>query len=195
MSPNSSAEIWIAPEFNSDPSRSAKLHTINELEAIEETTRKEAYKIGYQEGYAIGQADVRRLVAQFEGVVSSLVKPLDRLDEEVFAAISQLSVQIAGNLLERAYQADPQLLSALVRVALDTVGNSERTVEIRMHPDDLKALNPLLPDINHARVIADSALRRGDLRVHTDTMRINGELESRLRSALQSVLDSSSEQS
>jgi flagellar biosynthesis/type III secretory pathway protein FliH len=57
------------------------------------------------------------------GILDNFSRPLDRLEGEVVAALSELAVRIAGNLVGRAYEADPELLAALVHEALDSVRN------------------------------------------------------------------------
>ncbi|MFO7338646.1 MAG: FliH/SctL family protein, partial [Lysobacteraceae bacterium] len=131
---------------------------------------------------------VRRLIAQIEGILDNFTRPLARLENEVTAALGELAVRIAGSLIGRAYAADPVLLSDLVSEALDVVGGASRDVEVRLHPDDIAALAPLMAMVSGVRLVPDPALGRGDLRVHAETMRIDGTLEARLRGALESVI-------
>ena len=95
---------------------------------------------------------------------------------------------IAGSLVGRAYAADPVLLSDLVGEALDAVGGASREVEVRLHPDDIQSLAPLLALVSGARLVPDPTLGRGDLRVHAESVRIDGTLEARLRGALENVI-------
>jgi flagellar assembly protein FliH len=81
------------------------------------------------------------------------------------------------------------LLADLVREALDAVGSSSRDVELRLHPDDLGLLMPQLMTLDGVRLTGDTTLARGELRLHTEGMRIDGRLDSRLRACLDSLLD------
>ncbi len=154
--------------------------TLEEVQAIQDAARQEGLEQGHAEGHAEGlaqgQAEVRRLVAQIEGILDNFSRPLLRLEGEVVAALGELSVRVAGQLLGRAYQAEPALLQELVNEALEAVGGSNREVEVRLHPDDIAALAPLLK------------LAPGDLRVHAESVRIDGTLEARLRAALSTVM-------
>ncbi|KTF35037.1 FliH/SctL family protein, partial [Xanthomonas translucens] len=77
----------------------------------------------------------------------------------------------------------------LVGEALDAVGGARREVEVRLHPDDIAALTPLLASMaDGTRLVPDLTLSRGDLRVHAEAVRIDGTLEARLRAALETVL-------
>ncbi len=199
---------WLAPDLDvaplrdlpPDPALEVELPiprppTLEEIQAIEDTAREEGYQAGlargHEEGFAQGQAEVRRLVAQIEGILDNFTRPLARLEDEVTAALGELSVRIAGSLVGRAYDADPVLLSDLVSEALDAVGGSTRDVEVRLHPDDIAALAPLLAMMTGIRLVPDLALGRGDLRVHAEAVRIDGTLDARLRGALERVIHKS----
>ena len=169
--------------------------TLEEIQAIQDAAYREGLKRGlaegHAEGFAQGQTEVRRLAAQMEGILDNFSRPLDRLENEVIAALSELAVRIAGALVGRAYQTDPVLLQELATTALDAVGGAQREVELRLHPDDIAALTPVLAMTAHTRLTADTSLTRGDLRVHAESVRIDGTLEARLRGALETVLNRS----
>jgi len=162
--------------------------TLQEIQAIQDAARQEGLERGHAEGFAQGQAEVRRLTAQIEGILDNFSRPLARLENEVVGALGELAVRIAGSLVGRAYQADPVLLSDLVSEAVDAVGGSTRDVEVRLHPDDIAALTPLLSLMSGIRLTSDTSLSRGDLRVHAESVRIDGTLEARLRAALETVM-------
>lgn len=197
----SAAVRWLAPDLAAGPRAAAEAVTdvpvprppsLEEIQAIEEAARRDGYEAGlaqgHQEGFAQGQAEVRRLAAQIEGILDNFTRPLARLEDEVSAALGELAVRIAGSLVGRAYDADPVLLSDLVGEALDAVGGTSREAEVRLHPDDIHALAPLLALVSGARLVPDPSLGRGDLRVHAESVRIDGTLEARLRGALETVI-------
>jgi len=131
---------------------------------------------------------VRRLIAQIEGILDNFSRPLVRLENEVVAALGELAVRVAGNLVGRAYEAEPELLAQLVNEAVDAVGGASRDVEVRLHPDDIAALAPVLNLAPNQRLTPDLSLSRGDLRVHAEAVRIDGTLDARLRGALDAVI-------
>lgn len=162
--------------------------TLQEIQAIQDSAEKEGFARGHAEGFSQGQAEVRRLAAQIEGILDNFTRPLVRLENEAVAALGELAVRIAGALVGRAYQADPALLAGLVAEGIDAVGASSREVEVRLHPDDIAAVSPLLVLSPSQRLVADPALGRGDLRVHAESVRIDGTLEARLRGALEVLM-------
>ena len=184
-----------------------RLPTLEEIAAIEQAAHAEGHALGvadghaeglqagrsegraegHAEGLASGQAEVRRLTAQIEGILDNFSRPLARLEDEVTQALGELAVRIAGALVGRAYQADPGLLAGLVEQAIATVAPQHRPLQVRLHPDDIDTLSPLLALPGDCSLVADATLGRGDLRVHAEAVRIDGSLGARLQAALQTV--------
>jgi len=174
--------------------------SLEELQAIREQAHRAGYEdglvSGQAQGLAQGQSEVRRLIAQIEGILDNFTRPLARLESEVAGALGGLAVRIAGHLIGRACASDPSLVAMLVAQALDMVGTSAREVEVHLHPDDVATLTapsrdlpqPLLTLPEGVRLVPDPALSRGDLRVHTESVRIDGTLGARLEQALERVM-------
>jgi flagellar assembly protein FliH len=185
----SNAVRWTAPGFEyREPEAVPAPPSVEELQALERAAREEGYAAGHAEGLAAGQAEIRRQVAQMEGILDGFTRPLARLDAEVADALGELAVRIAGSLLGRSYSADPTLLADLVREALDAVGTSSREIELRLHPDDLGVLMPHLAGLSGVRLTADTALARGELRLHSESVRIDGTLAARLQACLDALM-------
>ncbi|WP_129135833.1 FliH/SctL family protein [Luteimonas sp. YGD11-2] len=193
---------WLAPSMDAETTTAAlqveepvelpRPPSLEEIQRIRDDAHREGhdegYAAGHAEGFAQGQAEIRRLTAQIEGILDNFSRPLARLENEVVAALGDLAVRVAGGLVGRVYEADPGLLADLVAEAVDAVGGAAREVEVRLHPDDIAALTPLLSLAPATRLVADHALARGDLRVHAESVRIDGSLDARLRGALDTVL-------
>jgi flagellar assembly protein FliH len=168
--------------------------SVEDLQALERAAREEGYARGHAEGLAAGQAEIRRMVAQIEGVLDGFTRPLARLDGEVAEALADLAVRIAGSLLGRAYRTDPTLLADLVREALEAVGSDTRELELRLHNDDFGVLAPHLAGLDGVRLVVDGALGRGELRLHSESVRIDGTIASRLQCVLEATLAASEAQ-
>lgn len=175
-----SAKVWQAPSFAPPPPGPS----LEQLEEIERAAQEEGFHRGHAEGFARGEADVRRLIAQLSGILDSFTRPLSQLDSELDSVLAELSVRVAGALMRREYAADPELVAALSREALLAVGHA-RDVELRLHPDDAAVVQPLV-DVGSARLVPDTTLGRGDVRVHAESVRIDATLGTRLASALAS---------
>ncbi|PJJ99330.1 flagellar assembly protein FliH [Lysobacteraceae bacterium NML91-0213] len=198
----SAAVRWLAPALDAvsdtpdaplaEPVELPRPPSLEEIQQIRDEAQREGhaegFASGHAEGFAQGQAEIRRLTAQIEGILDNFSRPLARLENEVVAALGDLAVRVAGGLVGRVYEADPALLADLVGEAVAAVGGAAREVEVRLHPDDIAALTPLLSLAPATRLVADHALARGDLRVHAESVRIDGSLDARLRGALDTVL-------
>lgn len=180
------AALWRVPALDAPPP--PKPPSIDELQRIEDAARKEGFEAGRREGFKAGEAEVRKLIAQIEGVVEAMARPLGRLEDDVHGALGHMAVRIAGALIGRAYDAEPELLAQLVRTAVDAVGPGQRSVELRLHPDDAQVLKPWLPEWPDARVVTDAQLVRGDVRIHGDGVRIDARTDARLQAALSAVI-------
>jgi flagellar assembly protein FliH len=174
--------------MDTPPEPAPQLPTLEEIQAIQNAAQVEGFEHGKQEGFAQGQSEVRRLAAQIEGIMDNFSRPLVRLENEVVGALGELAVRIAGQLVGRAYESEPTLLASLVSEAIAAVGGANRDVEVRLHPDDIQALLPLLQLPEGQRLSPDMSLSRGDLRVHAESVRIDGTLDARLRAALSTVM-------
>ena len=181
------------PEPEPEPEPIPAPPSVEELQALTDAAREEGYRegvaAGHAEGLATGEADVRRTIAQMRGVLDGFTRPLARLEGEVAEALGELAVRIAGTLLGRTYKADPTLLADLVREALDAVGSTSREIELRLHPDDLGVLAPHLAGLSGVRLTADTGLSRGELRLHSESVRVDGTLAARLQACLDALSD------
>lgn len=194
----SGAVRWNAPGLSVVPAAAPEPPpappSVEDLQALERAAREEGYARGHAEGLAAGQAEIRRMVAQIEGVLDGFTRPLARLDGEVAEALADLAVRIAGSLLGRAYRTDPTLLADLVREALEAVGSDTRELELRLHNDDFGVLAPHLAGLDGVRLVVDGALGRGELRLHSESVRIDGTIASRLQCVLEATLAASEAQ-
>ena len=70
--------------------------------------------------------------------------------------------------------------------SVQLAASEPRPVEVRLHPDDIGAIEPLLDlsELPATRLKPDTSLARGDVRVHTDVLRLDGTLHSRLQTVL-----------
>ena len=164
--------------------------SLEEIEAIQRAAHDEGFAAGHAEGLAQAQTEMRRLQARLEGILDAFSRPLSELEGEVEAVLVELSTRIAGTLVRHSYTEHPELLAKLTREAIDSLGERPRHVEVRLHPEDLEAVEPLLGATTSTRLIGDPALARGDLRVHAEDVRLDARLSTRLEQILPRLLAS-----
>ena len=119
--------------------------SVEELQAIEEAAHAEGYARGHAEGVAAGQAEVRRIARADGRHPRRFTRPLARLDARGRRRAGRpRRAHRRQPCCGRGYAAEPALLDALVREALELAGSDQRQVELRLHPDDLAMLDPQL---------------------------------------------------
>ena len=136
------AALWRVPALDAPPP--PKPPSIDELQRIEDAARKEGFEAGRREGFKAGEAEVRKLVAQIEGVVEAMARPLGRLDDDVHAALGQMAVRIAGASLmpsPRKPTVRPRALSARITRRFSTRTSRTVTVAVTVSPMRTGALN------------------------------------------------------
>jgi flagellar assembly protein FliH len=170
----------VLPEFT----RRAPPPSLAELDALREQAGRDGFSQGHADGLASGNSEVLRLQAQLAAVLKAFQRPLRQLDEDVKAALCELAVVVAGALVGHSFELEPTLMAELVEHAIADLGRERHAVDVRLHPDDLKMLEPMLDHNSDIRLLADTGLQRGDCRVQTDQMRIDGCLGARLGAIL-----------
>jgi flagellar assembly protein FliH len=168
------------PEFG----RRAPPPSLAELDALREQSSREGFIQGHAEGLARGSSEVRRLQAELGSILEGFQRPLQQLDLDVKSALSELAVVVAGALVGHAMASDPVLMTEMVEQAIADLGRERRAVDVRLHPDDLVMIDALLERNADVRLLGDTSLARGDCRVHTEQLRIDASLGTRLRAII-----------
>lgn len=178
-------ERWrtLALESTKGNAASPTMLTAAKLEALQEQAHKEGYEAGYAEGRKKGEADVRAQADRLKNVFNLLARPLEQLDEEIQQELVNLAIAIARQIIRRELKADPGHMMGIVREALNQLPLANRTIQIRLHPDDAQAVRDMIAlDEKSQRweLVDDPALTRGDCRVVSETSQIDATLEKRL---------------
>jgi len=178
-------ERWrtLAMESTKGSPSSPSVLTAAKLEALQEQAHKEGYEAGYAEGRKKGEAEVRAQADRLKNVFNALANPLEQLDTTIQEELVALSIAIARQIIRRELKADPGHMMGIVREALNQLPLANRTIQIRLHPDDAATLRGMLTlDDKSQRweLVDDPALSRGDCRVVSETSQIDATLERRL---------------
>jgi flagellar assembly protein FliH len=143
-------------------------------EAIEQE-RTAARASGYEEGIAR---------AAREWIELTTARAHERHREE--AQLRELVMRIAGKLAQRAFEAEPDRIEALIEPLLTLVRRARRLV-LRVHPDDAKSLTSRLTGLTDRleleatlELTPDETIERGGCAIESDL----GELDARLSTRL-----------
>jgi flagellar assembly protein FliH len=203
------ATVWGAPEINANP-----LPTVEDLEAMVMAAREQAmiegraegYTKGYKEGHAEGinlgtqkayqehGSDLNRQIERFVALIESLSSPLAQLDEQVETALLEMAIAAAHAVLKVHLQKDDALLSAVIRESMLAAGQQSTALELRVSADDLERVETHMRDLDQTkiRLVVDSELVGGDMRVQAESLRIDGSLLARLQQFAQQVMSNAS---
>ncbi len=161
------------------------LPTAAEIEAIEAAAHADGFARGLAEGRAEGRRQGAAAVAEealrLRQLVAHLAQPLADLDSDVERTLVALTIEVARRLVDEQLQLDPGLTAAAVRSAVASLSPPPREVRVHLHPDDASLLQdmPTPPDVTSWRLMPDASLRRGDVRVMTESAVVDALLDTR----------------
>ncbi|NNM66084.1 MAG: flagellar assembly protein FliH [Burkholderiales bacterium] len=181
----SQARTWLAPELrlgtnlaqtaSSGQQEQPKisLPTAQSLETVFDQAQAQGYEAGRRQGWdegqaaglAAGRAQAEADVSALRNALLRLKGPTSQLDAEVEAAVVALALEIARQVVVRELHTHPEDLVDLLHSALAAFPVHAGTPWVRLHPEDVKLLHELAPELEAGgmSLIADEALHRGDL--------------------------------
>src|SRR3990167_8643840 len=93
------------------------------------------------------------------------------------AAVRALAAKRAGQVIDHS----PKPFMDRIEALAERVSQGLRSLELRLHPDDLAAITPFLPDsdlLTASRLVAEPRLSRGDVDIRADGIRLADLLQS-----------------
>ena len=153
----------------------------------EETGHKAGHDKGYEAGRAAGQAEA---TAQLETAIQGFEKAtlalanaasldLDALTARIHDAILSLASERAGMAIADM----PEAFAGRIESILATIKQGADHPQIRLNPDDLLALKPIIATrekLQNCTLDADETLAPGDVRLVIDGIGIEDELHRRV---------------
>ncbi len=186
---------------------SARILTVDEIEAMQKQAYDEAFAQGklegYQQGFDQGLADgskqaydensgsLHKKAAEFASLIESLCDPFKALDEEVERELVKLSIAIATQIIRREIKLDPGQVIASVRAAINVLPLSSQKIQLYLHPEDAELVRSALSldEMSTAwGVVEDPLITRGGCKVDTDISHVNATVENRLAAVIATLL-------
>lgn len=167
-----------------EPEPDIHLPTAEDIERIHEEARKDGYAAGYDEGTARGRIEAM----QFHGLVESLETSLTRLDQEVADEILALATELARQMVRHTLALRPESVVELIREALLQLPQAHALIHI--NPDDLAMAKEYLGEhLAHAghRLIEDTTLTRGGVRIEAAGSQIDATVQTRWRRVMDNL--------
>lgn len=168
-----------APVATSQSQKKA-LPTAAEVAQVFESTRKDAYNKGMQEGFAAGMAQARELAQaeknQFLQLIGSFTSALETADEQIAEDVLSLALDIAKAMLKTKLLVDEKVLLPVVLDAIHYLPNIQRPARILVHHDDMQLLREHMADEianDHWQIHEDSNIERGGCVVETGANQVD----------------------
>lgn len=158
-----------------------------DVAAVEKTAYENGFRQGEKTGMEIAEKKVESLMRRYADALLEIGKIKTRLYTQVERDVVKLAVEVAKKIVCREIQADPEVIQALVKVALSHVAEKS-AVTVHLHPADYNFVlehraQLLQAGENGCEVVllADKAIERGGCLVETECGEIDARIEERFR--------------
>lgn len=170
--------------------------TAEELERMQEETRAEAHREGYQSGFAEGREagyregreQARAEAEKLGSMVQALERSFDELDSQVTEELMGLALALARKMVRDTLVARPEAIADTLRSALQELPQNH--ARVRLHPEDAALVRELLGEqFAHGehRLIEDDSLTRGGCLVEAGGTQVDATVETRWRRIIESL--------
>lgn len=134
----------------------------------------EGHSKGVAEGRAQAMAELDAARAAFLAAAKGLGTTAPDLSDQIAALMAAAVRDLAAQRAGQAIDALPAPFIERIAALADRVAQGMRTVTLRLNPDDLTAIAPHLAgtDLDGATLTPDPALKRGDVEVRADGIRL-----------------------
>lgn len=186
-------ENWHLPEVSDDDGGDCPGGplTASQLEEIQKAAYAEGFEQGRREGVEAGQRELTARVREFEALMQTLARPLERLDEAVEQELVTLALTVARHLVRRELKTDPGEVLGVVREAVSQLPVAEGRIQVHLHPEDAALVRETL-SVNEQeqgwQIIEDPLMTRGGCRVQSQRSQIDATVENRLNAVIARVM-------
>ena len=172
----------------------ASSSTNEELVAIREQARREAYTKGLAEGYQTGHSEgleaglaesrqqTALLINQFSSIVENFNNELAQADNLIAADLLDLAMNIAQAMIKTALPIRPELVIPIINEAIRDLPALQTNAKLILNPDDATLVKEHLLDElsqNGWSIIEDSQIEAGGCRIETNSNQIDATLSTR----------------
>jgi flagellar assembly protein FliH len=182
-----SAESAAAPQAPAEPNAA-------EWQARVQAARQAGYQDGYRDGMAALENFKQQFATQATAQIGTLLDAFDRqlaaMDEQLAATLARSAMQLAREVVRSELVVRPDLIVRVANEALAAVMLSAKHITVHAHPNDL----PLIAEgaeetlaARGARLIADTAVERGGVRIESNVGRVDAGITRRWQQAAEGI--------
>lgn len=186
---------WEMASFDEAPNQgTAQASSKEELIAIREQARHEAYAKGLAEGYqtghseglkaglAEGLAQTNQLIEQLTSIATHFNDELAQADNLIAADLLDLAMNIAQAMLKTALPIHPELVLPVINEAIRGLPAMQRNAKLILNPEDAVLVKQHLQEElgqNGWSIVEDSGIEAGGCRIETGSNQIDATLSTR----------------
>jgi len=165
-----------------------------EWQARVQAARQAGYQDGYRDGMAALENFKQQFASQATAQVGTLLESFDRqlaaMDERLAETLARTALQLAREVVRGELVTHPALVARVATEALGAIMLSARHITVLAHPQDL----PLIAEgaeealaARGARLVADTAVERGGVRMESDVGRVDAGIARRWQQAAETL--------
>lgn len=179
--------LELAPLYLLSAAQEKAAELIAQAEARADEIRAAARREGEAAGREQGKSDLLPALVAFADAGQSLIIFEEQLIARYAPHLVQLALDIAEKIIGRAVAADAAIVASVLERAKAEVGYAKQ-LRICLHPDDLKVLEELRPDLLNAEgangrtleVVEARDLSRGGCRLETEAGIVDATIPTQL---------------
>jgi flagellar assembly protein FliH len=156
--------------------------------------RREGSQEGYQNGYRDGlvalesfkQSLAMQSTTQLATMMKNIEAEFDALQPQLAQTVAQVALELARQVLKSELVGRPEVVGEVATQALAAMLFSAKHITLAVHPQDVALVQAAAADAltaREARVVANAALARGDVMVHSDIGTIDARIATRWQQA------------
>ena len=155
-----------------------KLPTADQIQRIQQQAYQEGFAAGMKDGRAESHAVAQRMHAMMLG----LHRAMSQFEQSMAQEIMDLALDIARQMVRSSLEADPVIVLAVVREAIESLPQTYQHPSLTLNPEDAHMVREMLAQDYPGdvwRIVEDAQIERGGCRVETGSTEIDAKMESR----------------
>ncbi len=155
-----------------------KLPTADQIQRIQQ----QAYQEGFAAGMKDGQAESHAVAQRMHAMMLDLHRAMSQFEQSMAQEIMDLALDIARQMVRSSLEADPVIVLAVVREAIESLPQTYQHPSLTLNPEDAHMVREMLAHDYPGdvwRIVEDAQIERGGCRVETGSTEIDAKMESR----------------
>jgi len=140
-----------------------------------------------QDGYKEGIENAKKELEELKGKFAEFYKYKDEIFDKVSGCIFDISVEIAGKILNKEIETDKTAVIKMIKSAVEEVNKTENKIVLKVMPQDVEIVKNKVPEIFEGEgfeasisVVPDKTIKEGGVIVETSNGIIDATVQTQL---------------